>query len=123
MLADGRGGARALPAGNPPLPLTLTLTLTLALALALALALTLTLTLQGLLGALHTRLAAAPPAYVAYAVASGLSQVFSSLGDGVAPTYATFMPMLRARFEAAVNANPNPNPKPNLALTRTLILT
>ena len=60
---------------------------------------------------------------MAYAVASGLSQVFSSLGDGVAPTYATFMPMLRARFEAAVNANPNPNPNPNLALTRTLILT
>ena len=63
---------------------------------------------QGLLGALHARLAAAPPAYVAFAAASGLSQVFSSLGDSVAPTYATFMPMLRARFEAAVNAKTYP---------------
>lgn len=59
---------------------------------------------QPLLGALHARLGASPRPFVATAVASALSTAFDTLGDAVAPTYATFMPMLRAAFEAAMNA-------------------
>lgn len=60
---------------------------------------------QALLGALHARLAASPKPFVATAVASALSVAFDTLGaDEVAPTYATFMPMLRTAFEAAMNA-------------------
>lgn len=57
---------------------------------------------QELLGALHARLATSPPPFVAYACASGLSDLFAAMGDAAAPTYVTFLPMLRSGFEAAI---------------------
>eukprot|EP00310_Coccolithus_braarudii_P017097 CAMPEP_0183335620 /NCGR_PEP_ID=MMETSP0164_2-20130417/3864_1 /TAXON_ID=221442 /ORGANISM="Coccolithus pelagicus ssp braarudi, Strain PLY182g" /LENGTH=969 /DNA_ID=CAMNT_0025505013 /DNA_START=25 /DNA_END=2930 /DNA_ORIENTATION=- len=57
-----------------------------------------------LFSALHSLLAASPPPYIAFASVSALCQLFDTLGRSAAPAYATFMPMFRSGFEAAVGA-------------------
>ena len=60
--------------------------------------------MQPLLTAAHSLLAAPQTAgYVAYTLASMLSQVATELGDAMGSAYSAFMPILRERFRVALD--------------------